>query len=206
MHWDLGYAYRFGGMLQESVAECEKARQLDPLVKANGSMLNAYLYLGEYDKFLDSLPNDTSSAFVAFYRGLAEYYKRDWDRATRDFDRAYTLDPTLYTQTGKAFSYAIAHHNSEGLGILHNLESNIEQRGVGDPEGAYKISQAYSSLGDKASALRVLRSSVEGGFFPYPYIANDPLLDALRGEPEFAEVLNAARKRYEEFKTRFSGS
>ena len=24
-HWELGYAYRFAGMLQESVAECEKA-------------------------------------------------------------------------------------------------------------------------------------------------------------------------------------
>ncbi len=36
-HWELGYAYRFAGMLDESVAECERARQLDPFVKFNGS-------------------------------------------------------------------------------------------------------------------------------------------------------------------------
>ena len=29
-HWELGYAYRFAGMLKESVAECEKARQNNP--------------------------------------------------------------------------------------------------------------------------------------------------------------------------------
>jgi hypothetical protein len=57
------------------------------------------------------------------------------------------------------------------LEILHDVESKIQQRGVGDPEATYKIAQAYSSLGDKASALRVLRISVEGGFFFYPYIA-----------------------------------
>ncbi len=46
LHWELGYAYRHAGMLKESVAECEQARQLDPSVKMNSSALNAYLYLG----------------------------------------------------------------------------------------------------------------------------------------------------------------
>ena len=29
-HWELGYAYRFAGMLNESIIECEKARQNNP--------------------------------------------------------------------------------------------------------------------------------------------------------------------------------
>jgi tetratricopeptide (TPR) repeat protein len=32
-HWELGYAYRFAGMLQESMAQCEQARQYNPQVK-----------------------------------------------------------------------------------------------------------------------------------------------------------------------------
>ena len=36
-HWELGYAYRFGGMLQESVVECEKARQNNPQVKISSA-------------------------------------------------------------------------------------------------------------------------------------------------------------------------
>jgi DNA-binding winged helix-turn-helix (wHTH) protein/TolB-like protein/Tfp pilus assembly protein PilF len=202
-HWELGYAYRFAGMLNESVTECERARRLDPLVKANSSAFNTYLYLGEYSKFLRSLPDVDSSSFLLFYRGLGEYYQKDFERAAKDFDRAYEVNPTLYAQIGKALSESIAHRGANGLEILHGLEGKIEHRGVGDPEATYKIAQAYSMLGDKVSALRVLRSSVEGGFFSYPYLATDPLLDALRKEPEFAEILNASHQRYQAFRSRF---
>jgi tetratricopeptide (TPR) repeat protein len=43
-HWELGYAYRFGGMLHDSVTECERARQLDPRVKRNSATINGYRY------------------------------------------------------------------------------------------------------------------------------------------------------------------
>ena len=202
-HWELGYAYRFAGMLNESVTECEAARGLDPLVKANSSALNTYLYLGEYGKFLRSLPDVDGSSFLLFYRGLGEYYQKDFEQAAKDFDRAYEVDPSLYAQIGKTLSESIAHRGANGLEILHGLEGKIEHRGVGDPEATYKIAQAYSILGDKVSALRVLRSSVEGGFFSYPYLSTDPLLDALRKEPEFAEILNTSHQRYEAFRSRF---
>jgi DNA-binding winged helix-turn-helix (wHTH) protein/TolB-like protein len=203
VHWELGYAYRFAGMLNESVAECERARQIDPLVKSNGSVLNTYLYLGQYEKFLASLPEVNDSSFFLFYRGFGEYYQKDLERASRDFDRAYETDPTLYVQIGKALSEAIANRGADGLRILHGLESKIIERGVGDPEAVYKIAQVYAVLGDKASALRMLRRSVESGFFSYPYIATDPLLNGVRSESEFARTLEAARKRHEAFKSSF---
>jgi hypothetical protein len=83
------------------------------------------------------------------------------------------------------------------------LERKIRERGVGDPEGTYKVAQAYVVLEDKASALRVLRTSVESGFFSYPYIAKDPLLNDLHSEPEFAQILNMAHQRHEAFKSSF---
>lgn len=201
-HWELGYAYRFAGMLHESVAECEQARQIDPLVKANGSVLNAYLYLGEYDKFLASLPDPGDSLFL-FYRGFGEYHQKKWDKAAKDFDRAYQLGPNLYTGIGKALSDAIEHHAADGLDMLRTLEKKIEERGVGDPEGMYKIAEAYSILGDKPAAIRVLHSSVDGGFFSYPYVAADPLLESIRKEPGFADTLNVAYHRYQAFKVKF---
>jgi DNA-binding winged helix-turn-helix (wHTH) protein/TolB-like protein len=202
-HWELGYAYRFAGMLKESVAECERARQLDPLVKANGSAFNTYLYLGQYDKFLRSLPDLNDSAFIVFYRGFGEYYQKNWQEAAKDFDRAFELDPYLYAQIGKALSDSIAHRDSDGLRILHSLENKIWERGVGDPEAMYKIAQAYAILGDRASALRTLRRSIENGFFCYPYFTTDPLLDGLRNEPEFTTLLKVAHQRQEAFRNSF---
>jgi DNA-binding winged helix-turn-helix (wHTH) protein/TolB-like protein len=201
-HWELGYAYRFAGMLDESVAECERARQLAPLGKGNGSVLNTYLYLGQYQKFLESLPVDDSSFFL-FYRGFGEFHEKDLDQASRDFDRAYELDPNLYTGIGKALSDSIHGRKTDGLNLLGGLERKIRERGVGDPEGTYKIAEAYAVLGDKISAMRTLRMGVESGFFSYPYLSKDPLLNDLRHEPEFEQTLNTARQRHEAFKRAF---
>lgn len=201
-HWELGYAYRFAGMLNESAAECERAHQLDPDVKSNGSVLNAYLYLGQYDKFLRSLP-DVGDSFFLFYRGFGEYYKGDFGRAAQDFNRAYELGPSLYAQIGKALSDGIAHRENDGLEILHTVENKIRERGVGDPEGTYKVAQAYALLGDEVSALRVLRTSVEGGFFAYPYILSDALLVSLHDEPEFTKIVELAHLRHDAFRRRF---
>jgi DNA-binding winged helix-turn-helix (wHTH) protein/TolB-like protein/Flp pilus assembly protein TadD len=203
-HWELGYAYRFAGMLQESVEECEMARALDPGVKLNTSALNAYLYLGQYDKFLESIPQVNNAAFNVFYRGFGEYYKNDHKSAAQDFDRAFELEPSLLqAQIGKALSYGIEHKESKGIDILHEAEKKIEARGVGDPEAAYKIAQAYAALGDKPSALRVLARSIDNGFFPYPYLVADPLLGSLRAEPQFAKLMRIAGQRHEAFKQNF---
>ena len=94
-------------------------------------------------------------------------------------------------------------HGPEGLQVLHNAEARIRERGVGDSEAIYKIAQAYAVLGDHVSALRVLRLSIENGFFAYPYFVTDPLLDSLRSNPEFAGLLKVAQQRHEAFQRRF---
>jgi serine/threonine protein kinase/TolB-like protein/Flp pilus assembly protein TadD len=204
-HWELGYAYRFGGMVKESIAESERARQLDPEVKINSSAMNSYFYAGDYNKFLSSLPNN-DSAFIVFYRGLGEYYKNNREEALNSFDRAFELDPTLLpANVGKALSYAIRHENSRGLKLLHEVETKVDTRGVRDAESLYKLAQAYAVLGEKYSALRVLRQSILGGFFCYPYMLNDPLMQSLHTESEFQSLMNQARQRHKQFEARFFG-
>jgi tetratricopeptide (TPR) repeat protein len=169
----------------------------------NSSALNSYFYQGDYDKFIQSLPaND--SVYILFYRGFGEYYKKDFSEAAKYFDRAYGLDPSLLqAQVGKALSDGIAHDDAKGLELLRQTEHMISERGVSDAEGIYKVAQAYAVLGDKASALRVLRNAIEGGFFSYPYFLSDPLLDPIRHESGFADLMNQARQRHEQFKNRF---
>jgi serine/threonine protein kinase/tetratricopeptide (TPR) repeat protein len=204
--WELGYAYRFGGMLQESVEESEKARQDNPSVKINSSAMNAYLYLGEYDKFMQSLPSN-DSVYVLFYRGFGEYHLAHSAQAARYFDRAYEKDPKLLpARVGKALSYAIHGDAHKGVALLHSTESQIVESGAGDAESLYKVAEAYAVLNDKSSALLMFHRTIEGGFFPYPYFERDPLLNSLRTEPEFEMLMKQARARHEQFKAQFFGS
>ena len=203
-HWELGYAYRYGGMLAESLAECELARRLDPEVKINSSAFNTYLYLGQYDKFLNSLPANDSPLLV-FYHGLGSYYKHDLVEAQADFERAYELAPELLqAQIGKALADGLENHSSEGIAQLREIERLMKERGVRDPEAMYKVAQAYALLGDKDSALRMLDATTLGGFFCYDYFAADPLLDSLHGSAAFNRSLERAKQRQEQFARRFS--
>jgi len=203
LHWELGYAYRFAGMLQESVAECETARQNDPNVKINSSALNAYLYQGEYEKFLQSLPAK-DSAYILFYRGLAEYYLGRKAEAVEHFDRAYSLDPKLMpARVGKALGESIAGHHAAALNLLRQTESDMESRGVADAELMYKVTQAYAVLGETSAALHRLHHTIDGGFFCYPCFMSDPLLASIRNDPEFQPLAAEARKRHEQFQSRF---
>ncbi len=201
--WELGYAYRFAGLLEESIAECERARLLDPEVKMTSSAFNSYLYTGQYEKFIRSLPTRDDIAFVMFYRGFGNFYLNNREQAAADFDRAYDLKPDLYTQIGKALSYNIKGRKADALDLLHNTEQGIATSGVGDAEAIYKVAQGYAVLGDKESALRVLKQSIEQGFFCYSYFINDPLLENLRSAPEFASLMDLARARHEAFRRRF---
>ena len=202
-HWEMGYAYRFGGLLDQSAAEAEQARRLDPEVKINSSAINAYLYRGEYRKFLDSVPAN-SSGYALFYRGLAEYYLKDYTSAEDYFDRAYAEDKNILpAPIGKALSDGLKHHPGDGLKLLHDTETRFNAQGVSDPEMLYKLAQAYAVLGDAASALRVLQQSVEGGFFCSPYMAKDPLIDSLRGLPKFCELAGHVDARHSQFLVRF---
>jgi len=202
--WELGYAYRFGGMLEQSLAECARARQLDPGVKINSSALNSLLYLGRYDAFLERLPNTEDVAFISFYRGFAFYHKNEREQARANFDHAYELDPSLLqAQVGKAISSEISGRTAQGIALLRKAEHRVDERGVRDPEAIYKIAEAYSILGDQESALRMLQRSVENGFFPYQYLVRDPLLRNLSGQQGFEAAIKTARTRQQAFQEKF---
>jgi tetratricopeptide (TPR) repeat protein len=203
-HWELQYAYRYGGMLDEAIAEGERARQLESEIRSNNSVFNSYLYAGQYEKFLKSLPVRQESAFINFYRGLGHYYLKNMSRAVDDFERAYELDPALLpAQIGRALSLSIKGQPGAGLNLLRETERKVTERGVSDAESIYKVAQVYAVLGDKQSALRLLRRSINGGFFCYPYFVSDPLLTSLRDEAEYQTLMEMARDRHEEFKRKF---
>ncbi len=198
-HWWLTEAYLYGGMLDASMAEGERAMRLDPLVNT-GSSLNTYLHAGEYKKFLATLPAGPS-ARTSFYRGLCYFYMREFPRAAVEFEEAYRLDPSLmHAKYGRAFLYAIRRQQREGLRYLRELDQETPST---DGEMIYKTAQAYAVLGDQPAALRALQAAVDHSFYCYPCFVRDPLLEPLRGDPAFRRILAVAQERHEDFKRRY---
>jgi tetratricopeptide (TPR) repeat protein len=202
---ELGYAYRLAGLLTQSIESAKHARRLDPRLGLDGSAVEAYLYLGQYDDFVAELPAQEANASIEFFRGFAEYHLGRTADAIRDLDRAFELDASLLqTQAGKALSYKLKNDPQKGIALLQEVSAPLIQRGARDAEGLYKIAQAYAQLGDKTAALGMLDASVDGGFFPYPYLLKDPLLASIRSGADYAQIMDKARLRYTKFKARFA--
>ncbi len=202
-HWQMAYVLRFAGRLKESIASAERSRQIDDEIRSNNAIFASLLYDGQYDRYLKQLPSK-ETAYILFYRGFGHYYLKDFAEAVKLFDRAYEMNPDLMqAQVGKALSYAVAGNKTAGLALLQQTAQQIEARGVTDAEGVYKVAQAFAVLGDKATALKLWQRSIEGGFFCYPYFANDPLLANLRDTAEFEKLLATARQRHEAFGKKF---
>jgi DNA-binding winged helix-turn-helix (wHTH) protein/TolB-like protein/tetratricopeptide (TPR) repeat protein len=198
-HWHLSEAYRYGGALNESVKEGELARALNPVVGEN-LLLNTYLYVGQYEKFLGSLPASEDNARTSFYRGIAYCYLKRTSRAVAEFNHAFALDPSLlHSQIGEALASALTGRQPQGLEIMRKIEGINTQ----DGEMIYKMAQAYAQLGDSKSSLRLLRRSIELNFYPYPYFRQDPLLEPLHKEAEYSGLIELARQRHEAFLQRF---
>jgi DNA-binding winged helix-turn-helix (wHTH) protein/TolB-like protein len=200
--WELSYAYRYAGMLEKSIAAGEKASEVDPGFFLRTAVPSYYLYAGQYEKFKNALPQRSDSAYIKFYQGFAEYHLNNKESAQQLFDEAYQLDSgSMQPQTGKALSYFISGNNAEAFRLLDKTEKEIIEKNVSDGEKIYKVAQAFAVLGEKEKALRLFDKSVETGFYCYQYFLNDPLLNNLRSEPKFVEIMEKARLQYETFKT-----
>jgi len=198
-HWWLTEAYLYGGMLPESIAEGERAMQLDPLVNI-GSTLNSYLYTGDYEKFLSTMPAG-EDARKSFYRGLCFLYMKDLSRAAGEFEHAYALDASLlHAKYGKALLYAIQQQPAEGLQYLKEVDQKTP---TVDGEMLYKVAQAYALLGDKPSALRLLRGAIDHKFYCHACLIRDPLFESIRGEAEYADLTKRALEFHEAFRGRY---
>ena len=202
--WELAYAYRFAGLLDESLSASERGAAMEPFALGGANIPLAQLYRGEYQRFLDGFRVDSQSAYQQFYTGLAHYYLKRFPQAALAFDRAYSLDQSmLHTRVGKALSALISGDRNAAAHLLQLTEVESTERDVSDAEALFRIAEAYAVLGDTGGALRVLRRSIEDGFFCYPYFVRDPLLDSIRSVPEFQSLLERAHERHEAFRRRF---
>jgi tetratricopeptide (TPR) repeat protein len=135
-----------------------------------------------------------------FYLGLALFYARHYAQAFSTFDSIAAVDPTnTWSLLGQAYKAGQQGNKSLLLQCLRMLED----RNIVDAEMLYRFAHFYLYAGDTVRALKCLDNSVTGGFFNYPYLRADPLLEGLRNSARYAEILEAAKRRHEAFKERF---
>ena len=69
-----------------------------------------------------------------------------------------------------------------------------------DAHHTFHLSESLAMAGDTARALVLLERAVDGGFYPYPFLAEYcPFMAPLRGMPEFERIMAKAARCVAEF-------
>lgn len=210
----LGYVYRYAGLLDESIAAYQYMQTLDSslpsLISSQGQITKGLIYSGKHADAVASQERVKSylkalrrapDVKQLFYEGMIYYYSGDRDMAYALFDSAAALNPhNLWGIFGQAYKEVALPNRRR----VQEITQYLEKRNIVDGERRYRLVHFYALDGNKDAALRNLKISIEGGFFNYPYIRWDPLIESLRGTKEFKTLLEQARRWHEAFKRRFA--
>ena len=189
-HWYGDANLRVTGRFDEAIAQEKRAQELDPLsLIINADLGTAYIYARRYDEAIEQLRKtiemDPSFYYARWRLGTAYELKGSLHEAMIEYQNARALndDPTVLALIGRA--YAVSGKRDEASRTLDQLKEIARQRYV----PAYAFAMLYAGLGEKDQAFQWLERGYQDRAFDMPYLKVDPLIDNLRSDPRFADLM-----------------
>jgi tetratricopeptide (TPR) repeat protein len=186
-HFFMSYALLYGGFLEEANKECQAAVALDPGFGEFRACAVPFILQGDYAHAESFIRLEEHSGFGAMLRMTIALRSGNTGAALAESDAA--------SRGGFRFA-GLAHVclNHEPEAELRRAVGELEGEPTSwhDPEMYYFNAGVLSFCGQAEAALRQLRRAIQGNYCSYPAMDKDPLLNAIRQRPEFAELRQAA--------------
>jgi DNA-binding winged helix-turn-helix (wHTH) protein/tetratricopeptide (TPR) repeat protein len=181
------------GQLEESLAECRLALELEPLDLENNLYLAwHYLSARQYDQAIEQLnrvleigPNFSLAHFLL---GIAYEQKRECSKAIAELQRTGELASTPILSGFLGYTYAMAGRKDEAVKLLAHLLQKSKRSYV----PPYSLALIYTGLGQRTEAVEWLEKAYIEQSRWRSWLKLTPELDSLRSEPEFTEFLQRA--------------
>ncbi len=186
-----GWYFMAMGRFDEASAEMKRAQAIDPL-----SLIiltdSAVPFLGkhEFDQAIEgfgkALEIDPNYWFGHLLIGWARLPKGEFKEALAELQRARESEENNWTVAFLAIGNAGSGNRVEALKLLEQPKKASTQRYV----PPYPFAQIYSTLGDRSQAFKWLEKAYEdrsGSLIGA--LKWDPLLDPLRSDPRFEDLL-----------------
>jgi TolB-like protein/Tfp pilus assembly protein PilF len=191
-HWYSNGLLVSTGRFEEAIKEGKRAVELDPLSLIINADLGSTLMLSRrYDDAIAqlrlTLGLDPNFAYAHWNLGEALYLKGDSTGAIAEYEKAASLDNDPEIQALLTRAYAKMGKKEQALEILRKLSATAQHQFV----RGYLFALIYIGLGDKTTAIQYLeRCYRERENIDLDWIKVDPLLDPLRGDPQFEALVN----------------
>ena len=190
----LAYVLRYGGAVDESAHECDAALTLDSGNFTLRSCAFAFDQLGNYAHAMDFLQLDAGSQWAG--SNIARHYIREGNLA-----QAKAIVDKFKSSGNFAFTFMDACFENPSSSDVASLARKEADKLLADPdpEPRYIVAGDLLFCGQKDLAMQMLKSAVAGHYCAYAGLQSDPLWAKLRGTPEFAELLAAAKQCRDNF-------
>jgi len=198
-HFTLSYVLRYGGALEDSAQECNRAYSLDSGDYGLRSCYNTFLQLGDYRRAADFAALDPLWAGgAASMRILVALYSGDRQAAVHAFAE---LSPNERSERPLRPVIAVCLTNSADAADLI-AKDEAEAMANRDPEPKFiRASRAYLACGEVVAVpvLRLLKRAVEQNYCAVEALDRIPGLALLRSKPEFQQIRAQAQRCREAF-------
>jgi len=183
------------GRTSESIAEMNRAHDLDPLSISTNFSLGWRLYMArEYDQAIEQLRNtiDMDPGFVLPHLVLGQAYeqKKAFDQAATELRRAADISqnspPVL---AALARTYAVSGRAAEARNLLDQLMLQSKKQYV----SPFYLAIVYAGLGENDKAMDWLEKAYGDHSNAIVFLKVDPQLDTLRASPRFHELQRRLR-------------
>jgi TolB-like protein/Flp pilus assembly protein TadD len=190
-HW-YGLIYLTSmGRLDEAFAEIKRAHELEPLSLSINTDFGFLPYLmRQYDRAIEeyrkALELDQSFVYTHWKLGLAYEQKAMYDEAIAEFQKAIALSGgSAQALVLLGHAYAVSGRRTEALKVLDELNELSKRRYV----SSYRVAAIHLGLGETERAFEWLERAVEERDAWLVWLKVDPVLDALRADPRFADLV-----------------
>jgi len=187
-----------------------KALALQPdLVDAQALLGMVYMVEGKYQqcieqarKILSSDPNNLGGLTAI---GYAELMSGDYSRAEEYFAKARAIDPVYGNSVALGYVYLKTGRQAEARKVFaQNLERDEKELAQGNEYSyiPFDLAEIYAIQGNKAEAYKWLQKSIDAGGRDYRWVAVDPLLENLRGDEKFKQMIADVKAKVDEMRKR----
>jgi len=188
-HFVMGYVYRYAGMLEQAMEECNKAVALDPGNYTFRSCAWAFMESGNTKRAADFIKLDAGSEWAAYAAPSLLLREGKIDEA-REAVTKMPITPRYHRDLLEA-CLGIRPY-SEAQQMAHIAETTTPA--APDAELLYYQGALFADCGLRPAALRMLQAAIDQNYCAYTNLQLDPMLRKIRQTPGFEKVVALAKE------------
>ncbi|MCI0698135.1 protein kinase [candidate division KSB1 bacterium] len=178
------------GRTEESLAEIQRAQELDPLSLVINSSHGWLLHFArQHDKAVDqglkTLEMDPNFSTVHIHLGWIYEQQSRYDEAIMEFQKGISLLGDDAFNVVPACTHAMSGRTDEARKILQEVSALSKERYV----SRYFTAAVYVGLNEKDQAFEWLKKAYEERDGWLVFLKIDPRCDRLRSDPRFTDLL-----------------